>query len=185
MSPSVPVLLLTLSSFHLSLFSASARSFWTFHKHRHEAPDAFKILGMGPFWVALRDVNQDPKLKCLTATRIDLDPKVPSATFQWSFSGDQNTPRKNATLRFTKGTSIDTTKLLVDNDTAHPDVGCFLYADNPLTCAVMELRYFGYQCTLWVRNTMKHTVSKKCFKKHATLCANGVSLYDKATCGDY
>ncbi|XP_037280840.2 uncharacterized protein LOC119174131 isoform X2 [Rhipicephalus microplus] len=156
MSPSVPVLLLTLSSFHLSLFSASARSFWTFHKHRHEAPDAFKILGMGPFWVALRDVNQDPKLKCLTATRIDLDPKVPSATFQWSFSGDQNTPRKNATLRFTKGTSIDTTKLLVDNE-----------------------------CTLWVRNTMKHTVSKKCFKKHATLCANGVSLYDKATCGDY
>ncbi|KAL3245388.1 hypothetical protein MRX96_046957, partial [Rhipicephalus microplus] len=115
MSPSVPVLLLTLSSFHLSLFSASARSFWTFHKHRHEAPDAFKILGMDPFLVALRDVNQDPKLKCLTATRIDFDPKVPSATFQWSFSGDQNTPRKNATLRFTKGTSIDTTKLLVDN----------------------------------------------------------------------
>nr|XP_037280840.1 uncharacterized protein LOC119174131 isoform X2 [Rhipicephalus microplus] len=156
MSPSVPVLLLTLSSFHLSLFSASARSFWTFHKHRHEAPDAFKILGMDPFLVALRDVNQDPKLKCLTATRIDFDPKVPSPTFQWSFSGDQNTPRKNATLRFTKGTSIDTTKLLVDNE-----------------------------CTLWVRNTMKHTVSKKCFKKHATLCANGVSLYDKATCGDY
>ncbi|KAL1463860.1 hypothetical protein MTO96_043178, partial [Rhipicephalus appendiculatus] len=69
--------------------------------------------------------------------------------------------------------------------TAHPDVVRYLYADDAVTCAVMELRYFGYQCTLWVRNTTKNNVSKKCFKKHATLCANGVSLYDKNTCSDF
>ncbi|XP_049272739.1 uncharacterized protein LOC119395836 [Rhipicephalus sanguineus] len=179
------MLLLTLAAFQVFLFSASARSFWKFHKHHRDTPNAFKILGMDRFVAALRDVNQDPKFKCLTATRVDYDPDVPSATFQWSFNVGKNAPSKNATLHFTKGPSIDTANIVVDNDTARTDVVHFLYADKGLTCAVMELRYFGYQCTLWVRNTTKHAVSKKCFKKHAALCANGVLLYDKDTCSDY
>ncbi|XP_049527890.1 uncharacterized protein LOC125947364 [Dermacentor silvarum] len=179
------VALMVLASFQLSLFSASARSFWKHHKHHHETPNAFKILGMDRFAVAVRDVNQDPKLKCLTATRIDLNLDVPSATFLWSFNGNENATRKNATLHFTKGPSIDTANIVVDSDTDHPDVVRYLYADHDVTCAIMELRYFGYQCTLWVRNTTKHSVSKKCFKAHAKLCANGVSLYDESTCRDF
>ncbi|XP_065301919.1 uncharacterized protein [Dermacentor albipictus] len=179
------IALLALASFQLFLFPASARSFWRPHKHHHEPPNAFKILAMDQFAAAVRDVNQDPMLKCLTATRIDLNLEVPSATFLWSFNRNDSATRKNATLHFTKGPSIDTANIVVDNDTAHPDVVRYLYADHAVTCAIMELRYFGYQCTLWVRNTTKHSVSKKCFKAHAKLCANGVSLYDKNTCGDF
>ncbi|XP_075550494.1 uncharacterized protein LOC142584220 isoform X2 [Dermacentor variabilis] len=178
------VALLALASFQISLLSASARSFWKPHKYHHKTPNAFKILAMDQFAVAVRDVNQDPMLKCLTATRIDLDLGVPSAAFLWSFNRNESATR-NATLHFTKGPSIDTANVVVDTDTAHPDVVRYLYADHAVTCAIMELRYFGYQCTLWLRNTTKNSVSKKCFKAHAKLCANGVSLYDKNTCGDF
>ncbi|KAL3202974.1 hypothetical protein MRX96_053300, partial [Rhipicephalus microplus] len=68
--------------------------------------------------------------------------------------------------------------------TANPDVLRYLYADNTVTCAIMKLRYFVYQCLLWVRNTTKNTVSERCLKKHATLCGDGVPLYDKDTCRD-
>ncbi|KAH6927529.1 hypothetical protein HPB50_005546 [Hyalomma asiaticum] len=135
------MLLLTLAAFQFFLVFATARPFWKrHHKHHHGLTNAFKILAVDRFAVALRDVNQDPMLKCLTATRVDLDPDVPSATFQWSF----NAGKRNATLHFTKGPSIDTANVVVDSDTAHPDVARYLYADPAVTCAIMELRYFGY-----------------------------------------
>ncbi|KAL1482621.1 hypothetical protein MTO96_033679, partial [Rhipicephalus appendiculatus] len=90
---------------------------------------------------------------------------------------------KNVTLHYTKGPSIDTSTLVVDSDTAHPDVIRYLYLDPSGTCGIMELRYFGYQCTLWTRIPMDRTVPEECFKKHVTLCGKGVFLYDKDTCG--
>ncbi|KAL1421716.1 hypothetical protein MTO96_003981 [Rhipicephalus appendiculatus] len=192
MYSSAALLLLALAAAQFCLFSASARSFWKHHKHHHETLDAFQILSVNGSSVALRDVNQDPMFKCLTATSIDFDRDVPSATYQWSLNAGDNAPRKNVTLHYTKGPSIDTATLVVDSGCLHfvreqtpliPDVIRYLYLDPSGTCGIMELRYFGYQCTLWARITKENIVPEECFKKHLTLCGKGVSLYDKDTCG--
>uniref|UniRef100_L7LT63 Putative group ii salivary lipocalin n=1 Tax=Rhipicephalus pulchellus TaxID=72859 RepID=L7LT63_RHIPC len=154
MYSSASVLLLAMAAFRFRLLSASARSFWKHHQHQHETLDAFKILSVNGSSVALRDVNQDPMFKCLTATFIDFDRDVPSATYQWSLNAGENAPRKNVTLHYTKGPSVDSATLVVDSE-----------------------------CTLWARKTTEHIVPEECFKKHATLCGNGVSLYDNDTCG--
>ncbi|XP_077486139.1 uncharacterized protein LOC144097270 isoform X2 [Amblyomma americanum] len=58
---------------------------------RYNQPESARSVGPNLFAlfkdaVAVRDVNRDPKFKCLTATRIDLDANHSSATYRWSLN---------------------------------------------------------------------------------------------------
>ncbi|XP_077486049.1 uncharacterized protein LOC144097148 isoform X2 [Amblyomma americanum] len=130
--------------------------------------------------VAVRDVNTDPMLKCLTARRTDLDLEVPSATYVWSLNAGEDQPRKNATLYFTPAPSDATARLVVNSDVDHPDYVRYLYTDEE--CGIMEVHYFGYQCTLWVPEIVGDTIPEHCLWVHAMICGEGVPLYDKKVC---
>ncbi|XP_077486048.1 uncharacterized protein LOC144097148 isoform X1 [Amblyomma americanum] len=143
-------------------------------------PDAFEVFEAVLYAVAVRDVNTDPMLKCLTARRTDLDLEVPSATYVWSLNAGEDQPRKNATLYFTPAPSDATARLVVNSDVDHPDYVRYLYTDEE--CGIMEVHYFGYQCTLWVPEIVGDTIPEHCLWVHAMICGEGVPLYDKKVC---
>ncbi|XP_075550492.1 uncharacterized protein LOC142584219 [Dermacentor variabilis] len=148
-----------------------------------ETPDAIKMFSGLPYVVAARDVNRDPFFKCLTATRTNFDAEEPSATYLWSLNAAQSGEKEYIPFHFTATDRPDILNLVVDSDTSHPDLARFQYTDYA-SCGVMETHYFGYQCTLWVSDETKDSISQECLQQYADICGESVSLYDKEMCAN-
>ncbi|XP_077486140.1 uncharacterized protein LOC144097270 isoform X3 [Amblyomma americanum] len=125
---------------------------------RYNQPESARSVGPNLFAlfkdaVAVRDVNRDPKFKCLTATRIDLDANHSSATYRWSLNIVGVEKVKHPVVHWSSDT-----------------------IPNILTGIVNS------ECTLWVLSKYKDTVPQECLDKHAELCGKGVTLYDNDHC---
>ncbi|KAK8780850.1 hypothetical protein V5799_017808, partial [Amblyomma americanum] len=131
--------------------------------------------------VAVRDVNPDPMFKCLTARRIQFDAEAPSATYLWFLHAAEDKETERVAFHFTPGNTSGTTRAIVDSDTSHPVVARFPYTDYS-SCGVLEQNYFGYQCTLWVSDEAKDSISPECLRQYEDICGESVSLYDKNIC---
>ncbi|XP_077486138.1 uncharacterized protein LOC144097270 isoform X1 [Amblyomma americanum] len=153
---------------------------------RYNQPESARSVGPNLFAlfkdaVAVRDVNRDPKFKCLTATRIDLDANHSSATYRWSLNIVGVEKVKHPVVHWSSDTIPNILTGIVNSDITHPDYCVVLYSDSK-ACLVWEMHYFGHQCTLWVLSKYKDTVPQECLDKHAELCGKGVTLYDNDHC---
>uniref|UniRef100_G3MQ08 Lipocalin/cytosolic fatty-acid binding domain-containing protein n=1 Tax=Amblyomma maculatum TaxID=34609 RepID=G3MQ08_AMBMU len=146
-----------------------------------DTPDALEMMAAVEYAVAIRDTNENPAFKCLTAKRSNFDAKASSATYVWSLNAGEGEKRKNATFQYVPGDSPNTARVVVNSDTIHPDVVSYPYTDFK-SCAVMEVNFRGHHCMLWALDEAKDSVNEECLRKHAEICGQGVALYDRDTC---
>ncbi|XP_077538635.1 uncharacterized protein LOC144151459 [Haemaphysalis longicornis] len=155
---------------------------------QQDVPDILETFGNFDYVVAIRDVNKDPVLKCLTSTRISYNTAAPSATYVWSLNGGQGQEREHMLVTFTpastKDTAFYTTELSGNTKTETENPAKLLYVSNEEGCAVLEMSPFGYQCTLWVSDEVKDNVGEHCRAVYDELCGPSISIYDKETCAD-
>ncbi|KAL1477260.1 hypothetical protein MTO96_035881 [Rhipicephalus appendiculatus] len=122
-----------------------------------ELLDALELFQSFPYVVAVRDINPDSTFKCLTATRTEVKPEVPSVEYVWSFNAEEGQDRKEATLLFEPGSTPEATTTIVNSDTSNPEISRFLYTDYE-TCAILDMNSFGHQCILWTTDEAKNDV---------------------------
>lgn len=146
-----------------------------------ESADAFEILAAVPFAMAIKDTNTNPLFKCLTAKRVQYDARGPSATYEWSLNAGDGKPRTHATFHFTPGDSLETNTVVINSDVNTNQTVRYPYTDYR-TCGIMEVNYEGHHCSLWVKNATA-PVPEECHQQFTKVCGEGVSLYDKETCG--
>ncbi|XP_077488705.1 uncharacterized protein LOC144099352 [Amblyomma americanum] len=172
---------LTVGALHLCFFAPLGSAGPGPNKLQRETPDVFKMFSGLIDMVAVRDVNPDPMFKCLTARRIQFDAEAPSATYLWFLHAAEDKETERVAFHFTPGNTSGTTRAIVDSDTSHPVVARFPYTDYS-SCGVLEQNYFGYQCTLWVSDETKDSISPECLRQYEDICGESVSLYDKNIC---
>ncbi|XP_077540112.1 uncharacterized protein LOC144152640 [Haemaphysalis longicornis] len=150
------------------------------HKLQRELPDSFKIFDAFEHPIGIMDTNNDSVFECLSARRKDYDPDAQTVTYIWSIAGEDSNKRQLVPFHHTPGDTPDTTRFTVGSDST-VRVGRFDYTDYK-NCAILEIPYFGYQCTLWVAENVKDSIPEECIIHYYDICGGGFPIYAKDIC---
>ncbi|XP_065286089.1 uncharacterized protein [Dermacentor albipictus] len=129
------------------------------------------------------DANNDSILECLSARRVDIDPRKKTATYIWSLAGDDGKGRKKVPFYFMAGDSPDVTLYTVESKNSPVESARTLYTDYK-NCAIAEFSHFGEQCTLWVAYDLRDSIPTACVEQYSDICGEAVSVTDIKACQD-
>ncbi|XP_077486231.1 uncharacterized protein LOC144097368 [Amblyomma americanum] len=147
---------------------------------QHEVPDFGEVVALFKDSIALMDIDRDNILDCLTARRIQYDPKEWSATYLWNVAGSSG-ERIHFPVYLSAGDTPDTFNITTSIKPGHFFTGHAYYFDHK-TCTVINMPHIGDQCTLWVTKESKDSIPDECIEQFAKICGNGITLHDEDIC---
>lgn len=147
-------------------------------KLHHNAADSFKVFESFPNAVAVVGSDNDTTFNCWTAERTNIDHDARTAIYMARF------PTVGKTVPFYVKAEKDSPRFTFTlDDDPTPKEGMFYYTDYE-NCVIEHLEYSGYQCVLWVRKEVSHSVPRNCIKYFNDVCGAGVPKHSKDLCND-
>nr|XP_050028090.1 uncharacterized protein LOC126523532 [Dermacentor andersoni] len=129
------------------------------------------------------DANNGSTFECLSARRVDIDPKTKTATYIWSLAGDDGKGRKKVPFYHMPADSPDVTLYTVGSKSSPVESGRILYTDYK-NCAIADFAHFGDECTLWVAYEVRDSIPTACLEQYSDICGEAVSVNDIDACED-
>ncbi|XP_037510180.1 uncharacterized protein LOC119386960 isoform X2 [Rhipicephalus sanguineus] len=143
-------LLLILSALFLAVPMASGKAK---HQLKHDTTDAFKLLEVFPYAIALFDADQDGDLECVMMLKEHLDQNKKTTSYVMLLPPLNGRPAENHTYHAREG--------------AAPDKLLFTLDDG---------------CGLWVKKDALHSLPQECLDQFEDNCDMAFSRFDDETC---
>ncbi|XP_037510179.1 uncharacterized protein LOC119386960 isoform X1 [Rhipicephalus sanguineus] len=171
-------LLLILSALFLAVPMASGKAK---HQLKHDTTDAFKLLEVFPYAIALFDADQDGDLECVMMLKEHLDQNKKTTSYVMLLPPLNGRPAENHTYHAREGAAPDKLLFTLDDGVDEQSVN-FIYT-NYKNCVVVDIPFKNKQsCGLWVKKDALHSLPQECLDQFEDNCDMAFSRFDDETC---